>query len=78
MATFKKFTMYVCDFNEDLSVEELQEMINQRVLDRCSTNGFCRLFEQKSVTQEWEDEHPLNYRENNENPAEWERVLNDN
>ena len=69
--------MYVCDFNDDLSVDDLQVMIDQYVLDRCSTNGFCRLFEQKSVIQEWEDEHPLNYRENNNNPAVWERVLND-
>lgn len=76
MATFKKITMYVADLDENLSVEGLQDMIDSYVLDRIGTNGFCKLFEQKSVTQEWYDEHPLNYSDNNANPAEWERVLN--
>lgn len=67
--------MYVADLNDDLSVKDLQDMIDCDVLDGISTNGFCLLVEQKSVTQERSEEHPLNYYSNNANPEEWEKVL---
>lgn len=70
--------MYVADLNDDLSVKDLQDMIDCDVLDRIGTNGFCLLVETKSVTQEWSDEHSLNYFTNRRSPETWERILNDN
>lgn len=78
MAKIYKMIMYVCDLDDNLSVNELQDMINTYVLDRRSTDGFCLLQEVKSADIEWCDEHPLNYHTNSNNPAVWDKILNDN
>lgn len=78
MAKIHKITMYVCDLGDNLSINEMQDIINDRVLNRISTTGFCLLQAVKSAETEWSDEHPLNYRNNSNNSDMWEKALNDN
>lgn len=75
MERISKYTLYVCDLNNNLTPEDLQVMIDEYVLNIRSTNGFSLLVEEKSKEIEWEDEHPLNYKENSSNPNIWEKCL---
>lgn len=51
-----KYTLYVELLDpEDLSVEELKTMIDERVLNQCIVNGSCELIEDKSVIVSDED-----------------------
>lgn len=75
MERISKYTLYLCDLNNNLTTEDLQVMIDLYVLNRRSTNGFSLLIEEKTKEIEWEDEHPLNYTENSSNPNVWEKCL---
>lgn len=75
MERISKFTLYVCDLNGDLTKEDLQTMINEYVLERRSTNGFCLLVEEKSKEIEWHDDYPLNFSTKQGNPDVWEKCL---
>lgn len=81
MAKVYKATMYFVDLNEGLDIKEYERMINDSVLDRISTNGYCLLVENKSreLTEneldDW-DNNPLNYIDNIQNPENWESLLN--
>lgn len=81
MAKVYKATMYFVDLNEGFDIKEYERMINDSVLDRISTNGYCLLVENKSreLTEseldDW-DNNPLNYIDNIQNPDNWESLLN--
>lgn len=75
MERISKYVLYVADLNGNLTTEKLQEMIDQYVLSRRSTNGFSLLIKEKSKIIEWKDEHPLNYSTNFSNPNVWEECL---
>lgn len=81
MAKVYKATMYFVDFNEGIDIKEYERMINDSVLDRISTNGYCLLVENKSreLTEneldDW-DNNPLNNIDNIQNPENWESLLN--
>lgn len=81
MAKVYKATMYFVDLNEGLDIKEYERMINDSVLDRISTNGYCLLVENKSreLTEneldDW-DNNQLNYIDNIQNPDNWESLLN--
>ena len=81
MAKVYKATIYFVDLNEGFDIKEYERMINDSVLDRISTNGYCLLVENKSreLTEseldDW-DNNPLNYIDNIQNPDNWESLLN--
>lgn len=81
MAKVYKATMYFVDLNEGLGIKEYERMINDSVLDRISTNGYCLLVENKSreLTEneldDWNN-NPLNNIDNIPNPENWESLLN--
>lgn len=81
MAKVYKATMYFVDLNEGFDIKEYERMINDSVLDRISTNGYCLLVEEKSreLTDselgDW-DNNPLNNIDNIQNPDNWESLLN--
>ena len=81
MAKVYKTTMYFVDLNEGFDIKEYERMINDSVLDRISTNGYCLLVENKSreLTEneidDW-DNNPLNNIDNIQNPENWESLLN--
>lgn len=81
MAKVYKATMYFVDLNNGLDIKEYERMINDSVLDRISTNGYCLLVENRSreLTEseldDW-DNNPLNYIDNIQNPDNWESLLN--
>ena len=81
MAKVYKATMYFVDLNEGFDIKEYERMINDSVLDRISTTGYCLLVENKSreLTEneldDW-DNNPLNNIDNIQNPDNWESLLN--
>lgn len=81
MAKIYKATMYFVDLNDGFDIKEYERMINDYVLDRISTNGYCLLVEEKSreLTEseldDW-DNNPLNNIDNIQNPDNWESLLN--
>lgn len=81
MAKVYKATMYFVDLNDGLDIKEYEQMINESVLDRISTSGYCLLVENKSreLTEseldDW-DNNPLNNIDNIQNPDNWEILLN--
>ena len=81
MAKVYKATMYFVDLNDGFDIKEYEEMINDYVLNRISTNGYCLLVENnsreltESELDDW-DNNPLNYIDNIQNPDNWESLLN--
>lgn len=55
-------TLYVCDLNENLSVDEIETLIKQDALDGVSINCICRFANEQIGKQvEWNDNIDLNY-----------------
>ena len=55
-------TLYVCDLNENLSVDEIETLIKQDALDGVSINCICRFANEQIGKQvEWKDDIDLNY-----------------
>ena len=48
MAQFYKMTLYVCDLEEDLSLDEIKILINERALSGVSVNAICRFSNEKN------------------------------
>ena len=74
-ARIYKIELYVCDLENNLTVPELEEMINDYVLSRTSTNGFCRLFKIKENEIDWNDDVQLNNIASNAKRETWENAL---
>lgn len=61
MAQLYKMTLYVCDLNDDLSLDEIETLIKQDALDGVSVNCLCRFAnEQVGPQVEWDDDIDLN------------------
>lgn len=55
-------TLYVCDLNENLSIDEIETLIKQDALDGVSINCICRFANEQIGKQvEWNDNIDLNY-----------------
>ena len=55
-------TLYVCDLNENLSIDEIETLIKQDALDGVSINCICRFANEQIGKQvEWNDDIDLNY-----------------
>lgn len=61
MAQLYKMTLYVCDLNDDLSLNEIETLIKQDALDGVSVNCLCHFAnEQVGPEVEWDDDIDLN------------------
>ena len=62
MAQLYKMTLYVCDLNDNLSLDEIKTLIKQDALDGVSVNCLCHFADEKIGPQvEWDDDIDLNY-----------------
>lgn len=62
MAQLYKMTLYMCDLNENLSIDEIETLIRQDALDGVSINCICRFANEQIGKQvEWNDDIDLNY-----------------
>lgn len=78
-----KYTLYVEIQEDEITTEELQTQIENKVLSQCALNGQCLLVEEKSrivdesgMSDEEIDNRPLNYIDNSTQPEIWEQTLN--
>lgn len=54
-------TLYVCDLQENLSLDEIKTLIEQDALDGISVNCICHFAnEQVGAQVEWDDDIDLN------------------
>lgn len=61
MAQLYKMTLYVCDLQENLSLDEIKTLIEQDALDGVSVNCICQFAnEQIGAQVEWDDDIDLN------------------
>lgn len=77
MAQFYKMTLYVCDLEEDLSLDEIKTLIDERALSGVSINAICRFANEQIGKQiEWHDDVDIN-KLDCPIPA-WEKYFNSN
>lgn len=61
MAQLYKMTLYVCDLEDNLSLEDIKVQIKQYALDGVSINCLCHFSDEKIGKQiEWDDDLDLN------------------
>lgn len=67
---------------EDITAEELETEIAQRVFAQCALNGTCflkeeasRMIDDSKWTSEQMDNRPLNFMNNIHNPNVWEKEI---
>lgn len=61
MAQLYKMTLYVCDLEEDLFLDEIKTLIEQYALDGAAINCICHFAnEQVGPQVEWDDDIDLN------------------
>ena len=64
MAQLYKMTLYVCDLEDNLSLNEIKTLIDQDALDGVSVNCICHFAdEQVGPRIEWDDDIDLNCRD---------------
>lgn len=62
MAQLYKMTLYVCDLKDDLSLDEIKNLIEQDALDSVTVNCVCHFADEQTGPQvEWDDDIDLNY-----------------
>ena len=62
MAQLYKMTLYVCDLEEDLSLDEIKRLISDDALDGISVSCITHFANEKVGPRiEWDDEIDLNY-----------------
>lgn len=62
MEQLYKMTLYVCDLEENLSLNDIKTLIKQDALDGVSVNCLCHFVDEKIGPQvEWDDDIDLNY-----------------
>ena len=62
MAQLYKMTLYVCDLNDDLSLDTIKTLIDERALDGCAVNCICHFADEKIGKQiEFDDDTDINY-----------------
>lgn len=61
MAQLYKMTLYVCDLEENLSLNEIKTLIDEHALDGISVSCICHFAdEQIGEAVEWDDDIDLN------------------
>ena len=61
MAQLYKMTLYVCDLEDNLSLNEIKTLIDQYALDGVSVSCICHFAnEQVGPQVEWDDDIDLN------------------
>lgn len=62
MAQLYKMTLYVCDLEDDLSLDEIKTLIKQDALDSVSVNCICHFADEQTGPQVEQDDYiDLNY-----------------
>lgn len=74
MAKLYKMTLYVCDLEGDMSLQEIKTRIEERALQSVACNCICNFVDEKVGPEiEWYDEIPLNFY--NCPTSEWEEYF---
>ena len=74
MAQLYKMTLYVCDLEEGLSLDEIKRLISDDALDGISVNCITHFANEKVGPRiEWDDDIDLNY--TNATAKQWERYF---
>mgnify|MGYP003449032457 FL=1 len=61
MAQLYKMTLYVCDLEDSLSLDEIKVLIEQYALDGVAINCLCHFADEQVGPQiEWDDDIDLN------------------
>lgn len=61
MAQLYKMTLYVCDLEESLSLDEIKILIGERAMNGISVNAICHFANEQIGEQiEWDDDVDLN------------------
>lgn len=61
MAQLYKMSLYICDLEENLSLDEIKALIEQYALDGVSVSCICRFADEQIGDQiEWDDDIDLN------------------
>lgn len=61
MAQLYKMTLYVCDLEENLTLDEIKTLISERALDGISVSAITKFTDEKIGQQiEWNDDIDLN------------------
>ena len=77
MAQLYKMTLFVCDLEEDLSLDEIERLISDEALDGVSVSCVTRFVdEQVGPRIEWDDDIDLN--STNSTTEQWERYFKEN
>lgn len=62
MAQLYKMTLYACDLDSDLSLDEIKTLIEERALNGICVNCICHFADEKVGEEiEWYDDIDLNY-----------------
>ncbi len=62
MAQLYKMTLYVCDLEESLSLDEIKTLIDERALNGCVINCVCHFVDEKVGDKvEWDDGIDINF-----------------
>lgn len=62
MARLYKMALYVCDIEDDLSLDEIKTLIKQDALESIAVNCICHFADEQTDPQvEWDDDIDLNY-----------------
>lgn len=74
MANFYKMTLYVCDLGENLSIENIKYLIDERALDGISVSCLTHYTDEKVGKQiEWHDDIDINYSKSTD--EQWENYF---
>ena len=74
MAQLYKMTLYVCDLEENLSLDEIKELIRDDALDGVSVSCITHFANEKVGPRiEWDDDIDLNYTDSK--TEQWERYF---
>ena len=74
MAQLYKMTLYVCDLEENLSLNEIKELIRDDALNGISVNCVVHFTNEKVGPRiEWDDDIDLNYTDST--AEQWERYF---
>lgn len=77
MAQLYKMTLYVCDLEDNLSLDEIKTLIKQDALDGVTANCVCHFADEQTGPQvEWDDDIDLNYLDCP--TSTWEEYFNNN
>lgn len=77
MAQLYKMTLYVCDLEENLSLEDIKVLIDQDALEGVSVNCITHYAnEQVGQNVEWDDDIDLN--SINSTTEQWENYFSNN